>query len=164
MVSDQPVIRCYNMPRVPDCVQARLTAEGLFVADYNSGWSLSSAQVSEEKYRPAAGNAFNRIMEISNVGGIGLIRTQNDDDEIITVGEWKSNCATFREINGQKLKGIQMAKYGLITPQDPQFPSISEFYSGGASTVDMAKNRESLIRDTIDELESKGRLRQPSYL
>ncbi len=123
-VPERPAIRCYNMPAIPSAVQARLTAEGMFVADYRSGWSLSSAQVESKNHRPAAGNAFNRIIEISQVGGIGLIRTRNDDDQIMTVGEWQPNCVTLREINDTKLKGIQMARYGLITPEDEWYSEL----------------------------------------
>lgn len=159
---ERPVIRCYNKPAIPNAVQARLTAEGMFVADYDSGWSLSSQQVSSTDLRPAAGNAFNRIIEISQVGGVGLIRTPNDDDEIITAGEWDPNCATFREVDGTKLKGIQMSQYGLFTPEDPQYEDLNEIYSGGGSTVDIAKESESEIREAINDLEYQGRLRSPT--
>lgn len=158
---DQPIIRCYNKPGIPTSTQARLTAEGLFVADYGSGWSLDSAQVSSKDHRPAAGNAFNRIIDLSHVGGLGTIRTPNDDDKIITIGEWEPNCATLREVDGVKLKGAQMARYGIITPEDPQYPDIDEIYSGGSSTVDMAKQSEQLLRETIEDLELQGRLRGP---
>lgn len=158
---ERPVIRCYNMPAIPNAVQARLTAEGMFVADYDSGWSLSSSQVSSKDHRPAAGNAFNRIIEISQVGGVGLIRTPNDDDKIITVGEWQPNCATFRKIDGTKLKGIQMARYGLLTPEDPQYGAIDEIYDSGGATVDSAQKSESEIRGAIETLEHQGRLRGP---
>ncbi|MDT3433244.1 hypothetical protein [Haloarcula sp. 1CSR25-25] len=163
-LADKPIIRCYNKPAVPSSVQARLTAEGLFVADYGSGWSLSSAQVPDKNHRPAAGNAFNRIIDISHVGGLGLIRTPNDDDEIITVGEWEPNCATFREIDGVKLKGVQMARYGIITPEDPEFSSLDSIYDSGSSTVDMAKQSEEEIYETIENLDCQGRLRSPSSL
>ena len=158
---DQPVIRCYNKPGIPASTQARLTAEGLFVADYGSEWSLSSAQVSDKDRRPAAGNAFNRIIDLSHVGGFGTIRTPNDDDEIITIGEWEPNCATFREVDGVKLKGAQMARYGIITPEDSRYSDIDEIYSGSGATVDMAKQSEQLLKKTIEELEHQGRLRAP---
>ncbi len=159
---EKPVIRCYNKPGIPTAVQARLTAEGLFVADYESGWSLSSEQVSDKDHRPAAGNAFNRIIDISHVGGYGLIRTPNDDDKIITVGEWRPNCATFRKIGDVKLKGVQMARYGLVTPEDSHYEELDAIYTGGSSTVDMAKKNESEIHAAIETLEKQGRLRGPT--
>jgi len=159
---DPPVIRCYNKPGIPAAVQARLTAEGLFVADYDSGKSLDSAQVSDENRRGAAGNAFNRIIDISHVGGLGLIRTPNDADEIITVGEWEPNCATFRTIAGKQLKGVQMARYGLVTPEDQHYEEPDQIYSGGGSTVDMATDSEATIREAIEYLDTQGRLRSPS--
>lgn len=158
---EQPVIRCYNKPGIPASTQARLTAEGLFVADYGSGWSLDSSQVSSKDHRPAAGNAFNRIMDLSHVGGLGTIRTPNDEDKIITIGEWEPNCATFREVNGVKLKGVQMARYGIITPEDTQYSDIDEIYSGSGATVDMARQSEQLLQETIENLRLQGRLRGP---
>jgi len=160
---NQPVIRCYNKPAIPTDVQARLTAEGLFVADYDSGWSLSAQQVPSADHRPAAGNTFNRIIEISQVGGVGLIRTPNDNDKLIAVGEWEPNCATFREIDGVKLKGIQMARFGLLTPEDsPHYEQVEEIYSSAGATVDNVKENESEIRDAIEALEYQGRLRGPT--
>ncbi|WP_156105580.1 hypothetical protein [Halobellus rufus] len=159
---DPPVIRCYNKPGIPTAIQARLTAEGLFVADYDSGKSLDSAQVPDENRRGAAGSAFNRIIEISHVGGLGVIRTPNDDDDIITVGEWEPNCATIRSIGGKVLKGVQMARYGLLTPEEDHFEQLDALYSGGSSTVDMATDSEATIREAIEYLETQGRLRSPS--
>ncbi|RLM83661.1 hypothetical protein D3D02_17170 [Halobellus sp. Atlit-38R] len=159
---DPPVIRCYNKPGIPPAVQARLTAEGLFVADYDSGKSLDSAQVPDKNRRGAAGSAFNRIIEISHVGGLGVIRTPNDEDEIITVGEWEPNCATLRPIDGKLLKGVQMAHYGLLTPGDDHFEQLDALYSGGSSTVDMATDNEATIRGAIEYLDIQGRLRSPS--
>ena len=159
---EQPVIRCYNKPAIPNPVQARLTAEGMFVADYHSGWSLSSEQVSDEDHRPAAGNAFNRIIEISQVGGIGIIRTPNDDDQIIAAGEWKPNCATFREIEGTKLKGIQMSRYGLFTPSDEKYEDLNNVYASSGATVDSVKDSKSVIQEAIEYLEHQGRLRGPT--
>lgn len=89
--SDRPTIRCYNKPGIPADLQARLTAEGLFVADFGTGWSIKSSDVDEKKDRPSAGRTFNRIKTISAHSGLGLIRTPNDRGNIITVGEWEPN-------------------------------------------------------------------------
>ncbi|ANW09669.1 hypothetical protein [Haloarcula hispanica] len=159
---DVIAIRCYNKPGITTTLQARYTAEGLFIADFDSGWSLSSEQVPSEDHRPAAGRAFNRIMEISRNGGLGVIRTPNDDDEIITVGRWEPNCATFRKANGKELKGIQMSEFGLFVPDDDLYSDLDSEYHNGNATV--GKADVDLIKTALDVLEREGRLRKPSYL
>jgi hypothetical protein len=135
----------------------------MFVADYGSGWSFSSAQVADTDHRPAAGNAFNRLIEISTRGGLGTIKTQNDEDDIIAVGKWFPNCVTLREVEGTRLKGAQMGQYGLLTPGDARYEDIEAVYSGGSSTVDVISDERELIVATIDELASQGQLRSPAY-
>jgi len=161
---ERPVIRCYNKPGIPNDLQARFTAEGLFVADFESGWSLKSSDVPDKDHRPAAGRTFNRIRTISREGGIGLIRTPNDDDEIITVGEWKPDCATFRDVDGIELKGVQMARFGLFVPHDDLYDRLDDVFDRGGQTVDDVPNQEPLITEALDTLTQNGRLRTPTYL
>ncbi|WP_226006047.1 hypothetical protein [Natrinema salinisoli] len=163
LTSDQEVIRCYNKPAISEDLQARLTAEGLFVADYNNGRSLESSAVPDDNRRSAAGLAFNRIETITQEGGIGLIRTPNDDDKIITVGEWKPNCATFKEIDGTQLKGIQMARYGLIVPSDELYNKLDGAFDTGGKTVIDVDDYQDTIEKAINTLEREGRLRKPAY-
>ena len=162
--SASPIIRCYNKPGIPADLQARLTAEGLFVADFNSGWSLESSDVDNRDHRPAAGRTFNRIKTISAQGGLGLIRTPNDEDNIITVGEWEPNCATFRDENGVELKGIQMARYGLFVPDDDLFDDLDKVFQKSGATVDDVPDHEATIIDALKVLEHEGRLRSPADL
>lgn len=161
--SEQPVIRCYNKPGIATDLQARLTAEGLFVADFETGWSLNSEHAPDENRRPAAGRTFNRITTIATQGGLGVIRTPNDDDQIITVGEWRPNCATFREIDGTKLKGIQMARYGLVVPSDQHYGDLDAVFDPGGQTVNDIPNQKDLITDAITHLKQRGRLRSPTH-
>lgn len=161
----KPVIRCYNKPGIPEDLQARFTAEGLFVADFDTGWSLESEDVPSKKHRSAGGRTFNRIIDISRQGGIGLIRTPNDDDNIITVGEWEPNCATFREVDGTKLKGNQMSRFGLFVPRDGQiYSKLEEAYKKGGQTVDDVPDQEEILKEAIAVLEREGPLRKPAYL
>ena len=133
-------------------------------ADFESGWSLKSSDVPDKDHRPAAGRTFNRIRTISREGGIGLIRTPNDDDEIITVGEWKPNCATFRDIDGVELKGVQMARFGLFVPHDGLYNRLDDVFDRGGQTVDDLPDQEPLITQALDTLAQNGRLRTPTYL
>lgn len=162
--NDGPVIRCYNDLGISTAAKARFTSEGTFVADYGSGWSLSSEQVDDADHKSAAGNAFNRIIDLTERGGLGLIRTRTDDEQIISVGEWRPNCGTFREINGTKLKGAQMYRYGLITPDDsPHYTQLDELYQQGGATVVAVENGREAIESALHWLDSVGRLRSPHY-
>lgn len=146
----RPIVRCYNEPALPHNLQARYSAEGLFVADYGSGRSLDSADVNENN-RSAAGNAFNRIVEISQKGGFGTIRTNNDDDAIIAVGEWMPNCIRFEEFDGKTYKGIQMAQFGLFVPQDGEiYERLDALYNTSGATVVSKPKDAAVIQTAID--------------
>jgi len=159
-----PVVRCYNNPGIPESLKTRYTAEGLFVADYESGWSLESEHIADSNRKSAASTAFGEMIDISKYGGYGVLTAPNT--EIITVGEWKPNCMTFRtaDKNGKEvqLKGIQMSKYALLTSEDDLYDSISDIFTdtGGVTVRSVSDNRDT-IKSTLEHLDGQGRIRGP---
>lgn len=157
----QPVLACYNKPRLSPNLQTRYAADGLLVVDYGTGWSMRSEDVDDPDERSAAGNAFNRLRELSQYGGIGAIRSPNDDDELITVGRWYPNCVTFREEGGIELKGVQMGEYGIFAPDDPLYKELDVIFNQGGSAVLPVPKHKATLENAFSQLEVEGRLRRP---
>ena len=113
----EPVaIACQNNA-VPAASQRQYIARGLWVVDFNTGYSFESSHAPSSS-RTEAGEVFNRIEEASQAGGIGTLRS--DDSRLIAVGRFGTNGVCLLDQVGDsdnKKKGVQFSEYTVGTSQ-----------------------------------------------
>jgi len=160
----EPVaIACQNNA-VPAASQRQYIARGVWVVDFNTGYSFESDHAPSNS-RTEAGEVFNRIEEASRAGGIGTLRS--DDSQLIAVGRLGTNgVCLLDQVGGSnnKKKGLQFSEYTVLGPGDPGYEEARDIGGTLGGTVASLKgrgNKEQRLKTLIKQLEKAGYLRKP---
>jgi hypothetical protein len=161
---EEPVaIACQNNA-VPAASQRQYIARGLWVVDFDTGYSFESGDAPSSS-RPEAGEVFNRIEEASQAGGIGTLRS--DDSRLIALGRFSTNGICLLDQVGDsetKKKGLQFSEYTVLGPGDPKYDEAREIGGTLGGTVASLKNRddkEQRLETLLQQVEDAGYLRTP---
>jgi len=161
---DDPVaIACQNNA-VPAASQRQYIARGLWVVDFDTGYSFESSDAPSSGRREA-GEVFNRFEEASRAGGIGTLRS--DDSRLIAVGRFGTNGICLLDNVGDstsKKKGLQFSEYTVLGPGDPKYEKARDIGGTLGGTVASLKGRgdkRERLEELLDQLEEAGYLRQP---
>jgi hypothetical protein len=160
----EPVaIACQNNA-VPAASQRQYIARGLWVVDFNTGYSFESSHAPSSS-RTEAGEVFNRIEEASQAGGIGTLRS--DDSRLIAVGRFGTNGVCLLDQVGNsdsKKKGLQFSEYTVLGPGDPKYEEARDIGGTLGGTVASLKSRgdkEQRLETLLNQVENAGYLRKP---
>lgn len=156
-------IACQNNA-VPAASQRQYIARGLWVVDFNTGYSFESDDAPSSS-RTEAGEVFNRFEEASQGGGIGTLRS--DDSHLIAVGRFSTNGICLLDHVGEsndKKKGLQFSEYTVLGPGDPKYEEAREIGGTLGGTVASLKGRgdkKQRLETLLQEVEDAGYLRKP---
>ncbi len=161
---EEPVaIACQNND-VPSASQRQYIARGLWVVDFNTGYSFESSDAPSSS-RTEAGEVFNRFEEASQAGGIGTLRS--DDSRLIAVGRFGTNGIRLLDRVGDsenKKKGLQFSEYTVLGPGDPKYEEAREIGGTLGGTVASLKGRgdkKQRLETLLQQVEDAGYLRKP---
>ena len=161
---EEPVaIACQNNA-VPDASQRQYIARGLWVVDFNTGYSFESGDAPSSS-RTEAGEVFNRFEEASQAGGIGTLRS--DDSRLIAVGRFGTNGICLLDQVGDsenKKKGLQFSEYTVLGPGDPKYEEAREIGGTLGGTVASLKGRgdkKQRLEALLQLVEVAGYLQKP---
>lgn len=160
---DPVAIACQNNA-VPAASQRQYIARGLWVVDFDTGYSFESSDAPSSG-RGEAGEVFNRFEEASRAGGIGTLRS--DDSRLIAVGRFGTNGICLLDNVGDstsKKKGLQFSEYTVLGPGDPKYEEARDIGGTLGGTVASLKDRgdkRERLEELLDQLEDAGYLRQP---
>lgn len=160
----EPVaIACQNNA-VPAASQRQYIARGLWVVDFDTGYSFESGHAPSSS-RTEAGEVFNRIEEASRAGGIGTLRS--DDSRLIAVGRFGTNGVCLLDQVGDsddKKKGLQFSEYTVLGPGDPKYEEARDIGGTLGGTVASLKGRgekKQRLESLLQQVEEAGYLRKP---
>jgi len=160
---DPVAIACQNNA-VPAASQRQYIARGLWVVDFDTGYSFESSDASSSDRREA-GEVFNRFEEASQAGGIGTLRS--DDSRLIAVGRFSTNGICLLNSVGNsknKKKGLQFSEYTVLGPGDIMYEEAREIGDTLGGTVASLKGRgdkKQRLEKLLQAVENAGYLRKP---
>lgn len=161
---EEPVaIACQNNA-VPAASQRQYIARGLWVVDFDTGYSFESSDAPSSS-RTEAGEVFNRFEEASQAGGIGTLRS--DDSRLIAVGRFGTNGIRLLDRVGKsenKKKGLQFSEYTVLGPGDPKYEEARDIGGTLGGTVASLKGRgdkKTRLETLLRQVEEAGYLRKP---
>jgi len=158
---DQVKIACQN-DAVPKDSQGLYIARGLWVTDFQTGHSFRKEDAPKDDQRGAA-EVFNRIVELSQFGGVGTVRGKHTD--LIAVGRFGTNGIQLINTIGdrsQKFKAVQFEEYAIIGPSDKEYEEVATIANTkGGAVATMSDEQKSRLNKLFTRLRMKGLLRTP---
>lgn len=160
----EPVaIACQNNA-VPAASQRQYIARGVWVVDFDTGYSFESSDAPSSS-RTEAGEVFNRFEEASQAGGIGTLRS--DDSRLIAIGRFGTSGICLLDHVGDsetKKKGLQFSEYTVLGPGDPKYEEARDIGGTLGGTVASLKGRgdkKERLERLLQQVEDAGFLRTP---